>query len=110
MKTIIVDNKNDGKNLNNVILSEFKSLSVNSLYKALRKKDIKINGTRTNSNIIVHENDRIDIYILDELLFGNKTFTNTKLWINENIIFEDKNIIAINKPNQIEVLRPTFFN
>lgn len=101
MKTIIVDNKNSGKKLNNVIMSEFKSLNINSLYKALRKKDIKINGIRTSENVTVYLNDKIDIYLSDNYFQQN----NSKSIISsKNILYEDENIIAINKPCEIEVL------
>lgn len=38
MRTLIIDNKYDGKKLNNILLTEFPALSINSIYKALRKK------------------------------------------------------------------------
>lgn len=104
MRTIIVNDKNDGKKLNNVILSEFKNLNINSLYKALRKKDIKVNGNRISENIIVHKDDIIDIYISDTFLLGGTDFTKPEvIFSKDNILYEDKNIIAINKPAQIEV-------
>lgn len=111
MRTLIVDNKYDGKKLNNIILSEFKNLHSNSLYKALRKKDIKINGVRTSENKVVNRNDKIEIYISDELLFGSSDVYLSNIYLSkENIIYEDKNIIAIDKPIQIEVVRRKFFN
>lgn len=103
MRTIIVTDNNDGKKLNNVILSEFKNLNINSLYKALRKKDIKINGSRTSENKIVYKNDKIDIYISDEFLFGNINISKNNITA-KNILYEDKNIIAIDKPSEIEVV------
>ena len=46
MKTLVIDEKYNKKKLNNVLQSEFPDLSINTIYKALRKKDIKINGER----------------------------------------------------------------
>jgi len=66
-----------------------------SLQKLLRKKDIKVNGKRTTENITIYENDIIEIYLDDKFLF--KTF-------ELNIIYEDENILIINKPSEIEVL------
>ena len=97
MKTLIIDNKNDGKKLNTVLLSKFDGLSLNLLYKALRKKDIRINNVRTNKNTIVHAGDEIKIFIPDEFLFNDSIIT------KDLIIYEDSNIIAINKPSGIEV-------
>ena len=97
MKTLIIDNKNDGKKLNTVLLSKFDGLSLNLLYKALRKKDIRITNVRTNKNTIVHADDEIKIFIPDEFLFNDSIIT------KDLIIYEDSNIIAINKPSGIEV-------
>ena len=63
MEKIIVNKKYDGKKLNKVIMSENLNINYNTINKLLRKKDIKINGKRTNKDIIVYENDIIEIYI-----------------------------------------------
>lgn len=94
MKKLIVTQKYNNKKVVNFILNNYPSLSANTLYKALRQKDIKLNGKRIHEDIIVHENDEILVYISDELL-GLKQ----KL----NIIFEDENILLINKPISLEV-------
>ena len=39
------------------------------LYKALRQKDIKINGKRVKENVVIHEGEKIEIFISDEFLF-----------------------------------------
>ena len=54
MKKLIVPNKYDGKKLSKFILDSFPHLSPNMLYKALRQKDIKINGTRTNKDCTIY--------------------------------------------------------
>lgn len=95
MKTIIVNKENDGKKLNNVLLKEFPSLSVNSFYKALRKKDIRVNDVKVNENVSVHTGDSIKVYITDDILFGTS--------IEVEKVFEDTNILVVNKPAGIEV-------
>ena len=98
MKTIIVNKENDGKKLNTILLKEFPSLSVNSIYKALRKKDIRINNIKVNENVTVHKGDSITVYITDDILFGNS--------IKFEKVFEDDNIIVVNKPAGVEVTGP----
>lgn len=94
MKSLVVSEKFNNKKLSCFLLSSFPKLSNNSFYKALRKKDIKINGIRVNSDVNVYINDIIDVYITDEVLFP--TF-------NINIVFEDDNILIVNKCTGIEV-------
>lgn len=94
MKKLIVNQKYDGKKLNKFLLENIPNLSSNLFYKTLRKKDIKINGKRISENITIHENDEILVYIADDLLERN---------VNLDILFEDENILILNKPYHLEV-------
>ena len=96
MKQLIVNEKYNNKKLNTFILDNFRNLNQNILYKALRKKDIRINNVKVSENVLVHTGDEISIYITDELLFG-------KPKINFKIIYEDDNIICLYKPTNISV-------
>lgn len=129
MRMINIDNKNDGKKLNTVLLKEFPALNINSIYKALRKKDIRVNDIRVSENITVHSGDIIKVFITDDILFGNNSNMNFNLCdsnlkstnttnktdisislnnknthnFNITTVYEDKNIIVVNKPTGIEV-------
>lgn len=95
MQTLIVNNKKfDGKPLSEFLYYNFNGLTKNTLYKALRKKDIRINDIKTNENKLVYLGDKITIYIVDDLLYKN---------IKIKKIYEDENILVINKPKDIEV-------
>lgn len=103
MRTLIINNKNDNKKLNTVLLNEFSGLSMNTLYKALRKKDIRINNIRISQNVVVHLGDEIKIFIPDEVLFNSSNKGLDLKFDKDLILYEDDNIIAINKPSGIEV-------
>lgn len=94
MKKLIVNEKYNGKKLNKFLLDTIPNLSYNLLYKTLRKKDIKVNGKRVNKDVCVYTNDEILVYIQDEYL--NKL-------IDLDIVYEDDNILIINKPYNLEV-------
>ena len=94
MKKLNVPEKYNGKKLTKFILDNFPHLSPNMLYKALRQKDIKIDGTRTSKDCTIYTGNEILVYIADELLSPT-----SKL----NIVFEDENILIINKPANLEV-------
>lgn len=96
MKKLIVKEKYNNKKVNTVILDNFKNLNSNVLYKALRKKDIRINDVKISENQVVHTGDEITIYIVDELLYN-------KPKINFKVLYEDNNIIAFYKPEGISV-------
>lgn len=94
MKKLVVNKKYDNKKLDKFLKDNISTLSNNLFYKTLRKKDIKINGKRVSENVTVFENDEILVYIPDYLL-ENK--------LNLDIIYEDNNILLINKPSNIKV-------
>lgn len=94
MKKLNVPNKYDGKKLSKFILDSFPHLSPNMLYKALRQKDIKIDGARTNKDCTIYTGSEILVYIVDELLCPTPKL---------DIVFEDENILVINKPANLEV-------
>lgn len=94
MKKLNVPEKYNGKKLTKFILDSFPHLSPNMLYKALRQKDIKINGARVNKDCAIYAGSEILIYIADDLLCPTPDL---------DIIFEDNNILIINKTANLEV-------
>jgi 23S rRNA pseudouridine955/2504/2580 synthase len=91
MRKIVVTEKYNNKKLNTFLLDTFPNLTQNMLYKALRQKDIKIDGIRQKENVTIYNGNIIEIYISDEFLLGN---INSTL----DVLYQDENILAINKP------------
>ena len=96
MRKLIVNEKYNNKKLNNFILDSFPTLNKNTLFKALRKKDIRINNVRVSEDKTIYTGDEITIYIVDELLFGKEQ-------TNIEVVYEDDNILVVNKPEGIPV-------
>lgn len=94
MKKSIVNNKFNNKKLYNFIKTMFPNLSDGMFYKALRKKDFKVNGKRISENITIFEGDEILVYICDTYLENN---------FKLDVVYEDSNILILNKPINIEV-------
>ena len=95
MRKVIVNEKFDGKSLNSFLSFCFPALRQNMFFKALRQKDIKINGERIKENINVKAGDVVEVFISDEFLLGDS--------IGLDIVYEDDNILAINKQIGISV-------
>ncbi len=94
MKTLFVDEKYNGKKLNIFLQDSFPSLSNGLFYKTLRKKDIKVNGKRVNDNVSLASGDKVDVYVDDAYLFASPKL---------DIVYEDDNILLVNKPSGLEV-------
>lgn len=67
-------------------------ISYNLFNKLLRKKDIKVNGLRVDSNVEINSGDEIVLYIEKKPEF------------NIDINYQDENIIIINKPAKMLTL------
>lgn len=100
MKVIKVNEKYNGKKLSQFLFDNFDGLTNNTFNKALRKKDIRINGIRVSENKVIFCGDEIKIYVIDELLYKELKENSEK---NFDIIYEDDNIVVFNKPSDIEV-------
>lgn len=95
MQKIRVPSKYNNKTLITYLLDAYPNLTQNTIYKTLRKKDIRINNIKISENQTIHENDEITIYISDDILFSQK--------IEIKKIYEDQNILIIDKPYEIEI-------
>ena len=62
--------------------------------KILRKKDIKVNNKKTGEDILLKRDDNIECFIP----------------FNIDILYEDENILLVNKPKHIETVSSTFNN
>ncbi len=94
MRNVVVNSKFNNKPVFSFLKEEFPSLSKNTFYKALRKKDIRVNNIKISENVNVYEGDNVTVYILDELLFSN---------FDLKIVYDDENIAIVYKPKNIEV-------
>ena len=103
MEKLIVNKKYDGKKLNKFLLDNIPNLTYGLFCNTLRKKDIKINGKRVSKDCIVYEGNEILAYINNNALESRKNTINQAESQKLDIIFEDKNIIVLNKPTNLEV-------
>lgn len=76
-----------------LILSERPTLNFSILKTILRKKDIKLNGKKTLDNVELKKGDIVTLYLPQ------------KKQKKIEIVFEDKNIIVVNKPQGMEVTK-----
>lgn len=87
----------DQKKIVDYLKNKFKNLTNGTIFKALRNKDIRINGVKISENVPVNAGDEITLYIKDEFLFGITVLDKSK------IIYDDENIVIVNKPQDVLV-------
>lgn len=87
----------DQKKIVDYLKNKFKNLTNGTIFKALRNKDIRINGVKISENVPVNAGDEITLYIKDEFLYGTTALDKSK------IIYDDENIVIVNKPQDVLV-------
>ncbi len=94
MKQLTINKNDSGQRVDKFIQKTFPDLPKSLMYKAFRKKDIKINGKWVKEDAFLSEGDEIKIFLPDDA-FTTKTFKPTK--DNIFVVYEDENIIIIDK-------------
>ena len=82
MKSFIAD-KN--RKLSKLALYNVEDLSFSAFMKALRKKDIKVNGKRVSEDVFLNVGDVIEVYYVAQKVD------------KYSVLFADENVIVINK-------------
>lgn len=103
MQTLIIKKDSANKRIDKVLKEKYPSMPQNFMYKAFRKKDVKVNGIRVKEDYITNIGDVVEVYIIDEILCGqtlSKPSDYTKAF---TVVFEDQNILIVNKKQGIPV-------
>ncbi len=98
MKKVTVNKNDAGQRLDKFISKAFSKIPDSLVYKYIRKKRIKLNGKKSEISAKLSEGDVIELYINDELL-ENFSFKEDfkKASTSLDIIYEDQNILLVNK-------------
>lgn len=97
MKKITIGENDAGQRLDKFMHKFFKSaMPTSMIYKSIRKKRIKINGKRATESDMLQTGDVLEMYINDEFFETEKT-TVSYVKADFDVVYEDKNIILIDK-------------
>lgn len=101
--TEITIQKNDaGQRADRFLSKAYPNLKTTLVCKLMRKKRIKLNGAKAEPNVILKEGDVIRFYLSDELLTKEPLNSGTvdfhDISPEINVIYEDENILLIDKP------------
>lgn len=98
MREISVDKNESNQRLDRFLKKYLANATQGFIYKMLRKKNIKLNGAKANPESTIMEGDLIQLYLSDETIDKFMTVkSEIKSKLIPSIIYEDDNIILINK-------------
>ena len=103
MKTFTARENDVGVRMDRFTAKVCPALPNSLLYKYIRIKRIKVNGKRTELSYRLKFGDVVDMYINDEFfdVTEENAFLSTK--ICPDVVYEDENIIVVNKPQGLIV-------
>ena len=99
MKTTVTVTKNDaGQRLDKFLTKTYRNLPTSLLYKAIRKKDIRLNGKRCDAADRLKEGDQIYLFLPDDALeIAPPTYEFMHASKQLDIVYEDEHVMLLNK-------------
>lgn len=99
MKELIISKNDSEQRLDRFLKKYLKEAPNSFIQKMIRKKNIKLNDKKVKGDVILSEGDRVQLYLSDEtiekFMGEGEIIKNT---FTPNIIYEDSNIVLMNKP------------
>lgn len=99
MKKFVIDLDSSNQRIDKFLFKRYPKIPKSIVYKTFRKKDVKVNGKWVPFDYILKELDEINLFIKENIL---SDFTKDKPYLSNkplDIIYEDDNILIINKPS-----------
>ncbi|MBE6600614.1 MAG: RluA family pseudouridine synthase [Ruminococcaceae bacterium] len=99
MRELIIGKNDAGQRLDKFLGKTIPTLPVSMMYKSIRTKKIKVNRKRAEQNTMLKEGDTVQLFIREEF-FSAPSKDRSALYNIEpklDIVYEDENIILLNK-------------
>jgi 23S rRNA pseudouridine955/2504/2580 synthase len=103
MREFIINFNDAGQRVDKFLSKAVKKLPKSLMYKYLRTKRIKLNNKKCEISTKLNEGDVLSLYINDEFFDENEQLDFLSVPTNLNIIYEDENILLIDKKNGLVV-------
>lgn len=99
MREIHVTSKEEGQRFDKLLGKYLNQAPKSFLYKMLRKKNIKLNGKKASGNEKLKDGDCVQIYLSEDTIANfRKEVKVQEQKIPLQVIYEDQNVLLINKP------------
>ena len=105
MREFIINDSENGLTLEKYVFKVLKTAPMSFVYKLFRKKDVKVNGHHQDKKYRLTSDDVVAIYITDQQFqeFQKDKELVPNLKIKDLIIYEDQNVLFVNKPRGLLV-------
>ncbi len=108
MQEVIINKNEAGQRFDKFLVKFFKEAGSSFIYKMLRKKNIELNGKKATGNEKLNVGDSVRIFMSDDTIAKfrglasissiKSNYNDYNFSIKNNIVYEDDNVIFVNKP------------
>ena len=101
MQEINITKNEAGQRFDKFLFKYFKEAPSSFIYKMLRKKNIVLNGKKSDGRDKLREEDTIRVFMADETIakFRGDIVSEIVKPVNLEIVYEDEHVIFVNKPS-----------
>ena len=104
MKKLIVEANDAGQRLDKLLAKTYHRLPASLMYKALRRKDIKLHGKRCEASTRVEVGDELTLYLPDDYLEQTApVYDFLAASRHLDVVYEDEHLLLLNKPTGLLV-------
>lgn len=104
VKTVEIDSEHAGQRIDNYLMSQLKGVPRSRIYKLLRNGQVRVNSGRKKPLYKLKQGDRVRIPPVSTASPENPVIPDSvQTLLSEAVLFENENLLAINKPSGIAV-------
>lgn len=97
MKEIVITSNEAGQRFDKFLRKYLKNMSLSAIYKAIRKKDVTVNGKKSSEKYLLNEGDVVNFYLDVEEVKKEKSLDFLQIEYDFEISYEDENILVVEK-------------
>ncbi len=112
MRELIIGKNDAGQRLDKFLSKAVKGMPTSIMYKSIRTKKIKVNRKRAEQNTVLSEGDTVQLFVREEFFDSPDKDESALQRITPklNIVYEDENIMLLNKRQGVLVHEDTAGN
>jgi len=105
VRHIIIDSRQENRRIDNFLLSELKGLPKTRIYQMIRRGEIRVNGGRKKQLYRLQAGDKVRIppVLEQQSVVSGPPQDYLQSMVRNSLIYEDNNLIVLNKPAGIVV-------
>lgn len=104
MKEVIITSNEAGQRFDKFLRKYLKNMSLGSIYKAIRKREVLVNGKGVNEKYLLKEGDKVSFLFEIEDVKKEKDLKFLKIEnLNLRVAYEDENVLIVEKEKNLLV-------